>query len=86
MRRFGRLFFTGGETPRAFLISTGAVGIRLICEVEPGVPLGTVEGWHNLQIVTKAGAFGSPQTLLRCRAALHRFLNSTNLALNSLTS
>jgi hypothetical protein len=33
-----------------------------------------VEGWHNLPIVTKAGAFGTPQTLVRCRAALRRFL------------
>jgi uncharacterized protein YgbK (DUF1537 family) len=86
VRSFGGLFCTGGETARALLNATGAVGIRLVCEVEPGVPLGTVEGWHNLPIVTKAGAFGSPQTLLRCRAALHRFLNSTNSALNNLTS
>src|SRR5271166_6194051 len=83
VRRFGGLFCTGGETARALLNATGAVGIRLVCEVEPGVPLGTVEGWHNLPIVTKAGAFGSPQTLLRCRAALHRFHNSTNSALNT---
>ena len=86
VRRFGGLFCTGGETARALLNATGAVGIRLVCEVEPGVPLGTVEGWHNLPIVTKAGAFGSPQTLLRCRAALHRFLNSRNSALDNLTS
>lgn len=84
-RSFGGLFCTGGETARALLNAIGAVGIRLVCEVEPGVPLGTVEGWHNLPIVTKAGAFGSPQTLVRCRAALHHFLNSRNSALNNST-
>jgi uncharacterized protein YgbK (DUF1537 family) len=73
-QRLGGLFCTGGETARCLLNAAGAVGIRLVGEVEPGVPLGTVEGWHNLPIVTKAGAFGTPQTLVRCRAALRRFL------------
>ncbi|MBV8090371.1 MAG: four-carbon acid sugar kinase family protein [Alphaproteobacteria bacterium] len=72
--RFSGLFCTGGETARALLTAAGAVGIRLVGEVEPGVPLGTMEGWHNLPIVTKAGAFGTPQTLVRCRAALRRLL------------
>jgi uncharacterized protein YgbK (DUF1537 family) len=80
--RVGGLFCTGGETARALLNTGGAAGIRLVGEVEPGVPLGIVEGWHNLPIVTKAGAFGTPQTLVRCRAALRHFLsfaNSSNL-------
>jgi D-threonate/D-erythronate kinase len=76
--RFSGLFCTGGETARALLNAAGAVGIRLAGEVEPGIPLGTVEGWHNLPIITKAGAFGSPQTLVRCRAALRRFLALEN--------
>ena len=71
---FSGLFCTGGETVRALLTAAGAAGIRLVGEVEPGVPMGTVEDWHDLPIVTKAGAFGTPQTLVRCRAALHRFL------------
>jgi uncharacterized protein YgbK (DUF1537 family) len=76
--RFSGLLCTGGETARALLNAAGAVGIRLAGEVEPGIPLGTVEGWHNLPIITKAGAFGSPQTLVRCRAALRRFLALEN--------
>jgi len=76
--RFSGLFCTGGETARALLNAAGAVGIRLAGEVEPGIPLGTVEGWHNLPIITKAGAFGSPQTLVSCRAALRRFLALEN--------
>jgi D-threonate/D-erythronate kinase len=72
--RFSGLFCTGGETARSLLAAAGAVGIRLVGEVEPGVPLGTIEGWHNLPIVTKAGAFGTAQTLVRCRSALRRLL------------
>jgi D-threonate/D-erythronate kinase len=76
--RFSGLFCSGGETARALLGAAGALGIRLVGEVEPGVPLGIVEGWRNLPIVTKAGAFGTPQTLVHCRTALCHFLRSTN--------
>jgi 4-hydroxythreonine-4-phosphate dehydrogenase len=72
--RFGGLFCTGGETARALLDAVGAAGIRLLGEVEPGVPLGAAVGWRDLPIVTKAGAFGSERTLVRCRAVLRRLL------------
>ena len=72
--RFGGLFCTGGETARALLDAVGAAGIRLLGEVEPGVPLGTAVGWRDLPIVTKAGAFGSERTLVRCRAVLRRLV------------
>jgi 4-hydroxythreonine-4-phosphate dehydrogenase len=72
--RLGGLFCTGGETARAVLDGVGAAGIRLLGEVEPGVPLGTAVGWRDLPIVTKAGAFGSERTLVRCRAVLRRLL------------
>ncbi len=68
--RFGGIFLTGGETARALLNAAGAAGIRLVGEIEPGVPLGTAEGWGDLPIITKAGAFGNAGTLVRCRAAL----------------
>lgn len=73
--RFGGLFLTGGETARALLNAAGAAGIRLFGEVEPGVPLGTAEGWGDLPVITKAGAFGNAGTLVRCRAALRDFLS-----------
>jgi 4-hydroxythreonine-4-phosphate dehydrogenase len=75
VQEFAGLFCTGGETARALLDTTGAVGIRLIGEIEPGIPLGIAEGGPRLAIVTKAGGFGTAETLLNCRAALHRFLN-----------
>ena len=71
--RFGGLFLTGGETARALLNAAGAAGIRLLGEVEPGVPLGTAEGWGDLPVITKAGAFGNAETLVRCRAVLRNF-------------
>jgi D-threonate/D-erythronate kinase len=71
---FGGLFCTGGETARALLDAAGAAGIRLLGEVEPGVPLGTAVGWRDLPVVTKAGAFGTERTLVHCRAALRQLL------------
>jgi D-threonate/D-erythronate kinase len=70
----GGLLCTGGETARAVLDAAGAAGIRLLGEVEPGVPLGTAVGWGDLPVVTKAGAFGTEQTLVHCRAALRHLL------------
>src|SRR6202043_2501527 len=72
--RLGGLLCTGGETARALLDAAGAAGIRLLGEVEPGVPLGRALGWRDLPIVTKAGAFGTARTLVHCRAALHHLL------------
>jgi D-threonate/D-erythronate kinase len=74
VERFAGLFCTGGETARGLLNAAGAAGIRLVGEIEPGIPLGTAEGGSHLAIVTKAGAFGTPETLVHCRAALRRFL------------
>jgi len=72
--RLAGLFCTGGETARAVLDAAGIVGIRLAGEVEPGVPLGTGEdGCTRIPIITKAGAFGDLETLVRCRAALGNF-------------
>jgi 4-hydroxythreonine-4-phosphate dehydrogenase len=74
MPRLAGLFCTGGETARAVLNTAGISGIRLVGEVEPGVPLGTGEGGcARIPIITKAGAFGDPETLVRCRAALDGF-------------
>jgi uncharacterized protein YgbK (DUF1537 family) len=48
----------------------GATGLHLAGEVEPGVPVGVAVSAPPLTVVTKAGAFGSPETLVRARAAL----------------
>jgi uncharacterized protein YgbK (DUF1537 family) len=61
----GGLVMTGGDTARAVCRHLGATGVELISEVEPGVPLGRLVGRTQLLAVTKAGAFGSEQALLR---------------------
>jgi len=61
---------TGGDIARALLAALGASGVWLAGEVEPGVPIGITDTEPPLAIITKAGAFGNPSTLKRCRAAL----------------
>lgn len=67
----GAVIATGGDTACALLSHLGVVGIRLIDEVEPGVPLGLTQGAHHLPVVTKAGAFGDADTLRRALERLH---------------
>jgi uncharacterized protein YgbK (DUF1537 family) len=66
----GAIFITGGETARALLRAFDVSGIRLVRDLEPGVPLGSTLGALNVPIITKAGAFGDDGTLLR---SLHHF-------------
>ena len=69
----GGLIATGGETARALLAAAGIPALRLVGEVEPGVPLGLALGTgpaRGLPVVTKAGAFGTEATLARCVEAL----------------
>ena len=68
--RLGGVVATGGDIARALLGAAGATGLHLSGEVEPGVPVGLANTDPPLPFVSKAGAFGSPETLLRCRDAL----------------
>jgi uncharacterized protein YgbK (DUF1537 family) len=69
---FAGLIATGGDTVYALLSKLGVHSIRLLEEVEPGVPLGITVGAVSLPLVTKAGAFGDAQTLRRSLERLHR--------------
>ncbi len=69
---FAGLIATGGDTVYALLSKLGVHSIRLLDEVEPGVPLGITVGAVRLPLVTKAGAFGDAQTLRRSLERLHR--------------
>jgi D-threonate/D-erythronate kinase len=62
---FDALVLTGGETAVGVARRLGAVGIRLEGEVEPGIPVGSLIGPKPYRVVTKAGAFGEPGTLVR---------------------
>jgi D-threonate/D-erythronate kinase len=65
--RIGAVIAAGGETARMVLQSWGVTGLRLRGELEKGVPISTTEGWsRKLPVITKAGDFGRPETLLHC--------------------
>jgi len=68
----GAIFATGGETALALLDALGVSGIRLLDEIEPGVPIGLTRGTLTVPVVTKAGAFGDAGTLSRCLCYLRR--------------
>jgi D-threonate/D-erythronate kinase len=68
----GAVISTGGETARAILTAMGSKGLRLVGEVEPGVPLSVAAGIKPIPVITKAGAFGSRETLLRCYETLRK--------------
>jgi uncharacterized protein YgbK (DUF1537 family) len=56
---------TGGETAAAMLDAIEAQSIRLIDELEPGICLGVTSSPNARMLVTKAGAFGNAQCLVR---------------------
>lgn len=78
----GALVATGGETARAALDALGIRRLLLLGEVDAGLPLSRPERSERpIPIITKAGAFGSPQALVRCRDFLNKLgrlpLNAT---------
>lgn len=61
---FDALVLTGGSTAVRVARRLGASGIRLEGEVESGVPVGSLIGPYTYTVVTKAGGFGGPDTLV----------------------
>jgi len=68
----GAVISTGGETARAILSALGSKGLYLAGEIESGVPLSVAAGIKPIPVITKAGAFGSRETLLRCYQRLQQ--------------
>ncbi len=66
------LVLIGGDTAHAVFKGAHAGGMTLTGEILPGLAGGRIAGgpWHRLPTVTKAGAFGGRDTLVR----LHRQL------------
>lgn len=60
-----RLILTGGDTAKRVCEFANINRIELIDEVEPGVPLGILNGRHAIYGITKAGGFGSDQVFIR---------------------
>jgi len=67
---FEGLVLTGGATAVGVARRLGDSGIRLEGEVETGVPMGTLIGPRPYPVVTKAGGFGGPDTLVGAVEAL----------------
>ncbi|GAB3569359.1 four-carbon acid sugar kinase family protein [Amycolatopsis endophytica] len=65
------LILTGGETARAVLLAAGVRGFAVHGEIAPGVVHSTIPALGGLPLITKAGAFGAPDTLERARRTLH---------------
>ncbi|HEV2135362.1 MAG TPA: four-carbon acid sugar kinase family protein [Terracidiphilus sp.] len=67
----GALLATGGDTATAILRAWGIAELQIVGEVEPGLPYSVAANWRRpLPILTKAGGFGKPETLLHCREFL----------------
>jgi 4-hydroxythreonine-4-phosphate dehydrogenase len=63
----GALVATGGETARAILDGWGIGSLFMLGELEPGLPFSFARiGGRPVPLLTKAGAFGSQETLLSC--------------------
>jgi uncharacterized protein YgbK (DUF1537 family) len=67
---FEGLVLTGGATAVGVARRLGASGIRLEGEVGTGVPMGALIGPRPYPVVTKAGGFGGPDTLVGAVEAL----------------
>ena len=59
------IFLTGGDTAIGLLPRLGADGSEIISEIAVGIPLVRLVGgrFDGMRAVTKAGAFGSPDSL-----------------------
>ena len=77
--RISGLVVTGGDVAIEVLRTQGGVGMRIIDEVLPGIPLSEIVGGKNngLRVVTKAGAFGKPDAI----SAAIRYLRMRGLTL-----
>ncbi|SFM46871.1 Uncharacterized conserved protein YgbK, DUF1537 family [Gracilibacillus orientalis] len=70
------LVLTGGDTAKDAARQLGGIGFRLIKQLEPGIPLGTLIGTEReFKIVTKAGAFGNNQSIYNAMQVLKGDLN-----------
>ena len=80
LSRMSGLIATGGETAAALLRQCYVGQIRLVDEIEAGVSLGLMARDHGVPIITKPGAFGDPQSLIRALARLRSIRQTGKLA------
>ncbi|HET7580277.1 MAG TPA: four-carbon acid sugar kinase family protein [Bacillales bacterium] len=63
---------TGGDTARSVFHFMGYTAMKLVREIEPGMPHGQIIGTNSANVVTKAGAFGSELSLIHAVKYLRR--------------
>ena len=77
----GALVATGGDTARAILDAWDIQRLTLLGEVEPGLPYSVATcGNREILVLTKAGGFGTRDTLVHCREFLRRLDRDSNAA------
>jgi uncharacterized protein YgbK (DUF1537 family) len=66
------MVLTGGDIAVAVCEALQATGLKVTKEVAPGIPAGMLQGGlrHGLRVVTKAGAFGAEDALIKAVASL----------------
>lgn len=66
------LFLTGGDTAVNVCYALGAASMEVFCEVSTGIPFGRLSSgpYRGLKVVTKAGAFGDEQAIIRSVAMI----------------
>lgn len=79
-QHLGGLFLTGGDTAVACCRGLEVQAIRILSEVQPGIPCGTFVGgpWDRLWVVTKAGGFGTKYAVQDSLDYLHGAANRTS--------
>lgn len=67
------LFVSGGETLQDLLVPLRIDALELLGEVETGVPVSRITGglWDGVSVISKSGAFGSADLLLRLVSSLN---------------
>ncbi|WP_179298872.1 four-carbon acid sugar kinase family protein [Evansella halocellulosilytica] len=63
-------FLTGGDTAKKVAAHIKANEFYLCDEVEEGIPIGILKGEKNMITITKAGGFGTKETLFKSYKAL----------------
>jgi uncharacterized protein YgbK (DUF1537 family) len=68
----GGIVMTGGDVAAACCARLGSEAIWLCGELKPAIPIGHLAGGAlpGLPVITKAGSFGAPETLVDCVATL----------------
>jgi uncharacterized protein YgbK (DUF1537 family) len=75
--KLGGMVLTGGDTAISVCRSLASIGMRVLGEVSPGVPLGMLQGGicDDMLVVTKAGAFGEQHVLQKAVSVLKEYSN-----------